>query len=303
MALLVPIVIAANGVVLLSALLAKAQPASSGCDPSLEPTPLTAVEFVPVSLAPEQGEGLIIPLGRNRVPTTRRFFLKPAVEGEPEEAAPALPPERTVLTVIKRPLKRQEVDAEIRAIDYEATAVVTALREVTLIICIDPAKAGIHPGTYKGEVRIVDPRVQDVTIPLTITAQYPGYRWMVLLYGVGLLGPGSLFVWATARRTTGRPIGNLLRREPRKGLWEWALPNLVAFVPPAVAAGGVFIASYWRDPAWGAKAPEDWFQLFAAMFTAYSTALAASTALGTKVAPSEPGGGVAGAASASADGS
>jgi hypothetical protein len=38
--------------------------------------------------------------------------------------------------------------------------------------------------------------------------------------------------------------------------------------------------SYWRDPAWGAKAPEDWLTLLEAMFSTFTAALAAALRAG-----------------------
>jgi hypothetical protein len=261
----------------------------TGCPQPVDSTPLSYGEPpTPVTLIPEVASGLLIPFDRSREAQTGVFFLDP---GEDQ----TLPDVGTVLEITRRPLDRQQVYGQIRGGSYFVSAVVTRRQEVTVTVCFDPATLDVGQGTYAGSVRIQDPRVEDVSIPLTMTFQYPRSLWMTILYAAFILSLGSAFVWATAQRTAGKTLTDRWWND----LLSWFTANLVSLVPAAIAAGGVFLARYWRDPSWGAKAPEDWFTLLGAMFTAYAAALAAASATISKRSDARDGDGVAAAAGTS----
>lgn len=234
----------------------------------------------PAVLVPEQPEGLMMPFGRGRGLKEKPFFLKLSSEG-------ILPETGTVLLVKERPLEREEVEGEIRTADFDTSAIVTGRKEVTVTVCIDPSRASLDPGTYTGGIRIEDRRTEDLTVPLTVTVQYRGYVWMISAFGLLVVGAGSLFVWASGRRTAGLDV---LGTGWRGHLKTWIASNVLGIVLGVVALGSAFLATYWRNPTWGAKAPEDWLTLLGAMFSAFTAALAASSATASRP-PAPPAGG------------
>jgi hypothetical protein len=97
------------------------------------------------------------------------------------------------------------------------------------------------------------------------------------LFGIIVFLAGSFSVWASGRRPDNKPIWKwegALADLPR-----WLLYNYVGVVAGAIAAISVFLATYWHNPAWGAKAPDDWFALLGSTFTAFTATLAAASAV------------------------
>ncbi len=234
-----------------------------------QPTPTEGeLPEVPTSLVPEDAAGLTINFGRDRDARERQLFLKPSTEG-------ALAATGTNLFVKKRPLVRQDVDGQIDPDAYTASVQVTGRKEVTVTVCVNPAAVALDPGTYEGSLRIEDPRIEDVTVPVTVTAQYQDYQWVVVLFGLVTLLVGSWFVWASGRRTAQKPV---VEPGALKDFRGWALANVLGIGVGTIAASSAFIATYWRDMAWGDKAPEDWFTLLGAVFSAFTAGVAAGSA-------------------------
>jgi len=274
----------------------KAAAATTGCPPAPIFLPSSEEQAPLVTLVPDQAQGLSMSFGRSRAAKSREFFLTPKLKkrkGVKSELPPGtfLPlPVGTVLKLDMRPLERQEVDGEISpGPNYVAFAQVSDTKEVTVSVCIDPTGADVDPGTYVGSVRITDGRVEEVTVPITVTFQYPNYPLLISLIVV-LLAGGSWYVWATSQRITGHDVleGDWVDR-----FLGWLGHNIVAFIPATIAAGGAFLAAYWRNPAWGARAPEDWFTLLGATFAAFSATLAGAASIGKRgpapPSPSRPG--------------
>lgn len=226
------------------------------------------VPEAPPPLVPEEASGLALNFLRDRDPRERQLFLKPSTEGE-------LPATDTYLYVKRRPLVRQDVDGQIDQDAYTASVQVTGRKEVTVVVCVDPGAISLDPGTYVGSLRIEDPRVEDVTVPVTVTAQYGNYPWMLAAIGLVTLLGGSWFVWASGRRTGEKPV---VGDGASKDFQGWAVANVLGIGVGAIAATSAFIATYWRDVAWGDKAPEDWFTLLGAVFTAFTAGVAAGSA-------------------------
>jgi hypothetical protein len=183
-----------------------------------------------------------------------------------------------VLDVNERPLERQELDGTIGPFVYVSVADVTSRKEVRLTVCADASRSEIDAGTYVGSVRVAGRGIQPVTVPVAINLQYAGYRWIVPLLAVITFIGGSFIVWASHKRA--RQDG------PERSIWRdiselpgWIANNYVGVAGGVIAAVSVFIAKYWRNPPWGANAPEDWFALLGVMFTAYTTTLTAATAV------------------------
>jgi len=232
------------------------------CSQAPPPTPGEA-PTKPPALVPEDAAGLAIDFGKDRGPRTAQFLLKTSAGEE-------LPTTHPVLYLKQRRLGRDGVSGEISADDYIAYAQVTGVKEVTVTVCLDSSAFPLDPGTYAGSVRIEDARVQDVSVPVTITLQYGHFRWMVYVFGLITLVVGSGFVWASAQRNTGTEI---IRADTPKDFGEWLGHNVLGVAIGAVAAVSAFIAVYWRNPSWGAKAPEDWFGLLGAIFAAFTAGL------------------------------
>ena len=123
-----------------------------------------------------------------------------------------------------------------------------------------------------------------------MSLQYPGYRWLVPVFGVVTFIGGSFLVWASHKRASYTAEKGSIWRDIGE-LPGWISNNYVGVAGGVIATISVFIAKYWRNGPWGASAPEDWFALLGGMFTAYTTTLTAATALVTphrKGAPAAP---------------
>lgn len=237
----------------------------------------------PVPLILEQAEGVILNLGRDRRVQSRAVFLQVAKQALPQGARRfASLPRGASLSVSRRALEREELDGNIGSDRYVAVAEVTDRKELGLTICVDPTRSDADPGTYVGSVRISSRFIQPVTVPVTVTLQQPGYRWIVPLFGVITLLAGSFTVWAAGKKAqqgaSSTPGVESVWKDLRQ-LPAWMLDNYVGVVAGAIAAISVFVAKYWRNPAWGARAPEDWLALLGSVFTAYTASLTAATAL------------------------
>jgi hypothetical protein len=232
---------------------------------------------VPVPMIPEQPEGVVINFWRNRFAQEKLFYLdagKRTLRGNERLASL---PTGAYLDLSKKPLDREGLDGSIAPEEYTAIAQVTAHKEVTLTVCANPGARNLDAGTYVGGVRLSSPLIEDVTVPVTVTLQYRGYRLIAAAIGVIAFIAGSFFVWASGRKSS-----NLLIWQWNKGLKDlprWLLYNYVGVVAGIIAGISVFLASYWHNPAWGANAPEDWFALLGATFTAYTATLTAATAV------------------------
>jgi hypothetical protein len=256
-------------------------------EPCSEPAAASEGTLLPEDVAPvplilENTEGVLIDFWRDRGTHWRTVYLQAARKNPREGQArfAALEP-GALLGVSERPLERQELNGNIGPGQYVATAKVTARKEVSLTICVDATGFEVDPGTYVGSVRIVGRGIQPVTVPVTVSLQYSGYRWIVPLLGVVTFIGGSFLVWASHMRAS-------TTRERQRSIWRdigelpgWIANNYVGVAGGAIATISVFIAKYWRTAPWGANAPEDWFALLGGMFTAYTTTLTAATALVT----------------------
>jgi hypothetical protein len=262
--------------------------ATGTSEPCSDPGPPTEQALLPEDIAPvplilENSEGVLIDFWRDRGTHWRTVYLQAARKNPRQGQArfAALEP-GALLGVSERPLERQELSGNIGPGQYVASAKVTARKEVSLTICINATGADLDPGTYVGSVRIVGRGIQPVTVPVTVSLQYSGYRWIVPLLGVVTFIGGSFLVWASHKRAS-------YKEDEEKGsIWRdigdlpgWIANNYVGVAGGTIAAISVFIAKYWRNAPWGASAPEDWFALLGGMFTAYTTTLTAATALVT----------------------
>lgn len=265
------------------------QPCPSVPPPS--PAPPLEKGTLAVPLIPEEAAGVSINFWRSRVPQSNLFYLDAAKKPLPHGQKIASLPEGIVFDISKRPLDREGLDGSIAPEEYVAIAKVTAPKEVTVTVCANPGARHLDAGTYVGSLRIRDPRIEDVTVPIIITLQYPSYKWIAALFGVVVFIAGSFFVWASGKKADNKAVwawSGGLAELPR-----WLLHNYVGVVAGTIAAISVFLATYWRNPAWGAKAPEEWFALFGATFTAYTATLTATSAVVPPRTGRDPAGDVA----------
>lgn len=264
---------------------------SYGQDESLQPCPSAAPPTsapplekgtLAVPFIPEDAAGITMNFWRSRVQQSKPFYLDAAKKPLPHGQKIASLSEGTVFDISKRPLDRQGLDGSIAPEEYVAIAKVTAPKEVTVTVCANPGARHLDAGTYVGSLRIRDPRIEDVTVPVTVTLQYPSYKWIAALFGVVVFIAGSFFVWASGKKADDKPVWAWNPGHADPGLADlprWLLHNYVGVVAGTIAAISVFLATYWRNPAWGAKAPEEWFALFGATFTAFTATLTATSAV------------------------
>lgn len=224
----------------------------------------------PLTLNPESAAGVNIPFGRTRVQASEMFFLNPEEGFLVDRDIP--------LNLRKRPLRRQEIAGAIMPGEYEVVALVTGATEVTLRACVPASVAqNVHPGTYTGGVVIADRRVETTTVTLTVSLQYRRWLWFTILFGIIVLCAGAGSVWAASRRARTKAVfGSGWHND----LWTWIGANLIGLAVGGIAATSAWVVSYWRNPSWGAKAPEDWFTLLGAMFAAFTAALSATSRAG-----------------------
>jgi hypothetical protein len=235
---------------------------------------------VAIPLILEKPEGVTVNLWRDRAIRNKTVFLQ-ASKSEPPRSNTtfATLSKDTTFNVAKRPLERQQIDGNIGPVQYVALAQVTGQKEVGVTVCVDPRGFDADPGTYVGSVRISARSIQPVTVPVSVTLQYTGYRWVVAVIGAVTFVAGSFTVWAAGKKVE-------RKGEAPKSVWEdigelsgWIADNYIGVVAGAIAAISVFLAKYWRNPAWGANAPDDWFALLGGMYTAYTATLTAATAI------------------------
>jgi hypothetical protein len=136
---------------------------------------------------------------------------------------------------------------------------------VLLDVCFD--RVGDHlgnPGTYLGSVTVVDPRLAgQVTIPITVTMQYVHEFRLLWLLVWGII-PGSWLLWMSKGRESEEPFFLSWR------WFDWMLTpsGIIAVTTGSVAAFSVFVATYLKNPTWGAS-PTQSIALYGSMFSGF----------------------------------
>jgi hypothetical protein len=122
------------------------------------------------------------------------------------------------------------------------------------------------PGTYVGSVTIDDSRlITPVTVPITVTMQYPNGTFLLWLYVAAIL-PGAWCLWVIRDKPRGADPAF-----SRKFFdWLFTINGVVAIVAGSVAAFAVYVAVYLRNPTWGSSALQA-LTLYGAMFSAFVT--------------------------------
>jgi hypothetical protein len=133
------------------------------------------------------------------------------------------------------------------------------------------------PGVYTGSVTIDDSRLKSaVTVPITVTLQYIHGILLLWLYLLVLI-PGTWCLWVI--KTSREGDNPFLDRS----IWHWfkTVNGVVSVVAGGVAAFGVYVATYLRDPTWGSSALQP-LALYGAMFSAFVTTAGLAQLAGKK---------------------
>ncbi|MEV4349991.1 hypothetical protein AB0J83_36495 [Actinoplanes sp. NPDC049596] len=131
-------------------------------------------------------------------------------------------------------------------------------------------------GSYAGAISVVDPRVQRVDVPMTVTMAYPTWQFPLALL-IGILLPAVIYLWllkgsfqGTINSNTNatHATGYLLSRN-----------GLLAVAAGGAAAFGSFTALYLTSATWDAD-PLRYIALMTGMFGAFIAAAAGVSAAG-----------------------
>lgn len=209
------------------------------------------------SLKLRDGQSTTVAFGRSRIAKAALILL----DSRTEITDPATPLHVTVDDF------RRADDGRLYLKDVVAHAYADG-STVRLMVCFGRQNNHLgDPGTYAGSVTIDDARlVAPVTVPLTVTMQYV-HGFILLWLFLPVIVPGAWVLWVlnTRREHTANAFAV---RELLK--WVRTVGGLVAVVTATVASVGVYVATFLRDPTWGASALEP-LSLFGAMFSAFVT--------------------------------
>jgi hypothetical protein len=123
------------------------------------------------------------------------------------------------------------------------------------------------PGIYTGSVTLDDSRLRSaVTVPVTVTMQYVHGFLLFSIFFLLTLIPGTWCLWVvkTNRNGTESALSKSIFS------WPFTVQGIVAVIVASVAAIGVYIATYLRDPTWGSSVLQP-LSLYGGMFTAFVT--------------------------------
>jgi hypothetical protein len=123
------------------------------------------------------------------------------------------------------------------------------------------------PGMYTGTVTLDDSRLRSsVTVPVTVTMQYVHGSLLFSIFFLLTLIPGTWCLWVV--KTNRKGADNALSKSFFS--WPFTVQGIVAVVVAGIAAIGVYIATYLRDPTWGSSVLQP-LSLYGGMFTAFVT--------------------------------
>jgi len=154
-------------------------------------------------------------------------------------------------------------------------------RQVLVTVAVMRTDARFAPsGTYSGTVSIVDPRIERVDIPLTMTLAYP--VWQLPLVVLLLTVPVAVgYLWLLKGSFHGgRPDADVKISLGQFDDYAFSRNGILAIGAGTASAVLVFAATYLRAPTWGSSFV-DAISLFGAMFAAFAAASTPVTAAGT----------------------
>ena len=248
--------------------LAPPEPAAGAAPPCVVDAAV-ATAPAPVKLAPLGTPVTSIAFGRGLSEQDRQFEFTLA------EPLPARNP--ACLQVRVNPFLRtgDGASAELDLSRIRAGAAVAG-RQVLVSLTVD--RSSVHfapPGSYTGTVSIVDPRVERVDIPLTVSLSYP--VWQLPLVALLLVLPVAVTnLW-------------LLKGSFAKNLqtvtvalfddYAFSRNGFLAIGAGVAAAVLVFSTTYLSSPTWGVSFV-DVLSLFGGAFAAFTAAATPVTAAG-----------------------
>lgn len=146
---------------------------------------------------------------------------------------------------------------------------------VLLKVCVNRSHSTLAPpGLYQGTVSIVDPRVDPVNVPVSITLSYPSWQWIMELLALAAL-LGAWYIWVLQdKKVKGKTPFEQFRD------FCGSMVGLLSIGAGVVAAFSVYNATYLNSATWGSTSGQV-FALFGAMFSAF-LAGAATVHVGAK---------------------
>jgi hypothetical protein len=169
-----------------------------------------------------------------------------------------------------------------------AASAISDKKTLLLSVCFkrsgNPRTSLGDPGSYAGSVTIDDSRlVAPVTVPITVTMQYPNGVFLLWLYA-GAIIPGTWCLWVIRDK----PGGTESALNRRFFKWLITINGVVSIVAGSVAAFTVYVAVYLRNPTWAANALEV-LTLYGGMFSAFVTTAGIASLTGGKTASPKSG--------------
>jgi hypothetical protein len=159
----------------------------------------------------------------------------------------------------------------------QASATISG-QQALVTVTIPRTDAAFGPsGSYTGTFSLIDPRIERVDIPLTITLSYPVWRlpfvvlWLVLPVAVG-------YLWLLRGSFHGRKNQPLSPKAFED--YVFSRNGILAIAAGTTSAALVFSAIYLRSATWGTDFV-DAIGLFGSMFTAFVASSAPVTASGS----------------------
>jgi hypothetical protein len=221
--------------------------AETGDDSKFSP-PRSAVNLTPnipvskVSLGSDRDSRRVEIVLSSELDTTAVDSETDAAQSSEEQDAEL--PDVVELLSITGQFRRSE-GVEIPADQMEVwTRRISAVRAV-MTVCITPGDQ-LDAGSYTGNVFLVDPAVNQMTVAVEIKAQS---HIINFLYGLLIISPilGFLYVWATARYTAGA--------EPWKWdpFWNWFEQNFILAFALGFAAVWATLQVPFNNPTWGSS--------------------------------------------------
>ncbi|HEX6254504.1 MAG TPA: hypothetical protein VFZ70_01715 [Euzebyales bacterium] len=169
--------------------------------------------------------------------------------------------------------------------DYITADAEVRQNRVLLRVAFDRRSAALgSPGSYLGTISVVDPRVERVDIPFTVSLAYPWWQFVCVLLLLMLL-PATLYLWFL--RGSFSQEGNL----SLAGLQNWLFSRnaLMSIGTGIAAAVSVWMATYFSSDSWGVSVTAA-TAMFGATFSSFIAAASAVTAAGAEEPTTAQGG-------------
>ena len=250
------------------------RPSGSGtADPPCEPDPVRDPDAVPATLALRGASVVAVNFGRGANAQAR------LIEYEIEDPDGALD-DAECIEVQVGPFIRDTGAGQLDRSSIRTTETVRGNRLAVEVI-FDRRNAGLGlAGSYTGVISVVDPRVQRVDTPMTVTMAFPVWQFpLALLVGVSLPAMAYVFLLKGSFGSGTNEPGPGEPAAKRFGEYLAGRNGWLAFITGMTATLGVFSATYLSSATWAWEGQEI-AALGTAMFGAFVTGATAVTAAG-----------------------